>query len=260
MGRIADEPAGDWRASLRERGYAHWSRVVPPAMLDAARAAIAEDLRLHYDAAREREYSSRTYCPAIVAARPILDLVEASPVRGLLDDAIGFDALGRSDGQIAIRWAHNVDREFAPDWHIDGISSPDNGVPPGALDTLTAIVGVFLTTQPRAFAGNLTVWPGSHERLARHFRERGPQSLYEPLPEVDLGAPEQLVCEAGDVVLMHYLLAHDAAVNTSGVDRIAVYFRTLLRAIDDGRWDRWECLADPWRGWRLSDASSHAGR
>jgi len=243
----------DWRASLRDRGYAHFSRVAPPALLAAARAAIAEDLRLRYDAAREHEYGSRTYCPAIVASRPIMDLYERPPVRDILDAALGFEALGHSDGQIAIRWAHNVDREHPPDWHIDGIPSPYNGVPPGPLDTLTAIVGVFLSTQPRAFAGNLTVWPGSHRILARYFRERGPQSLYEPLPELDLGAPEQLVCEAGDVVLMHYQLAHSAAVNTSGVDRIAVYFRTLLRDVDEGRWDRWECLADPWRGWRISD-------
>lgn len=246
----------DWRASLRERGYAHSPRAVPAALLDAARAAIAEELRLRYDAAREREYGSRTYCPEIVAAPPILDLLERPPVRDLLDAAIGFDALGHSDGQIAIRWAHNVDREHAPDWHIDGISSPDNGVPPGALDTLTAVVGVFLTTTPRAFAGNLTVWPGSHRVLARYFRERGPQSLYDPLPELDVGASEQLLCEAGDVVLMHYELAHTAAVNTSDVDRIAVYFRLLLRAIDEGRWDRWECLADPWRGWKISDTAS----
>jgi hypothetical protein len=246
--------ATNWRASLRDRGYAHFPRAVPSALLDAARAAIAEDLRLRYDAAREREYGSRTYCPQITASGPIMDLYERPPVRDILDEAIGFDALGHSDGQIAIRWAHNVDREYPPEWHIDGISSPDNGVPPGALDTLTAVVGVFLSTQPRAFAGNLTVWPGSHRILARHFRVSGPQSLYDPLPQLDLGAPEQLVCEAGDVVLMHYQLAHTAAVNTSAVDRIAVYFRTLLRDVDEGRWDRWECLADPWRGWRINDA------
>ena len=243
----------DWRTSLLERGYAHWPRLVSPALVDAARAAIAEDLRSHYDASREQEYGSRTYCPTIVASRPIMDLLERSPVRDMVDAAIGFDALGHGDGQIAIRWAHNVDRELPPDWHIDGIPSPDNGVPPGALDTLTAVVGVFLTTTPRAFSGNLTVWPGSHRVLERYFRERGPRSLYEPLPELALGEPEQIVCAAGDVVLMHYELAHTAAVNTSSVDRIAVYFRTLLRDLDEGRTDRWEALADLWRGWRIHD-------
>jgi hypothetical protein len=244
----------DWRASLRERGYAHFPRAVPAALIDTARAAIAGDLRVNYDAAREGEYGSRTYCPALVAAPPILDLVERPPVRDLLDAALGYDTLGRSDGQIAIRWAHNVDREYPPEPHIDGIPSPDNGVPPGPLDTLTAVVGVFLTTTPRTFAGNLVVWPGSHRVHERYFRERGPRSLYQPPSEdLDLGAPEQLICEAGDVVLMHYELAHSAAVNTSEVDRIAVYFRLLFRAVADGRWDRWECLVDPWRGWRITD-------
>jgi hypothetical protein len=243
----------DWRTSLLDRGYAHFPRVVPAALLDAARAAIAEDLRLRYVAEREHEYGSRTYCPDLVSAPPIMDLLERAPVRDILDAALGFDALSHSDGgQIAIRWAHNVDREYPPEPHIDGIPSPDNGVPPGALDTLTAVVGVFLTTTPRTFAGNLVVWPGTHRVYERYFRERGPSSLYEPLPALDLGAPEQLICETGDVVLMHYELAHTAAVNTSDVDRIAVYFRLLFRGIDEARWDRWECLVDPWRGWRIS--------
>jgi len=236
---------------LRERGYAHFPRAVPDALLDAARAAIDDDLRRRYDAAREGEYSSRTYCPKIVASRPIMDLLQQPPVRDILDAALGFDALGHSDGQIAIRWARNVDREEPPQPHIDGISTPENGVSPGALATLTAVVGIFLTTTPRTFAGNLTVWPGTHEVHARHFAERGPQSLFEPLPQLERGEPHQLICEAGDVVLMHYELAHTAAVNTSDVDRIAVYFRLLFRDIDKGRWDRWECLTDLWRGWRI---------
>lgn len=241
----------DWRASLRERGYAHFPRVVPPALLDAACAAIADDLRLRYDPAREHEYGCRTYCPEITTARPIMDLLERPPVRDILDDALGFDALGHSDGQIAIRRAHNCDREHPPTPHIDGVPSFDNGVPAGRLDTLTAVVGIFLTTTPRTFAGNLTVWPGTHRVHQRYFAERGPSALVEPLPDLDLGQPQQLICEAGDVVLMHYELAHDASVNTSDVERVAVYFRLLFRDIADGRWDRWECLTDLWRGWRI---------
>jgi len=92
------------------------------------------------------------------------------------------------------------------------------------------------------------VWPGTHHLYERHFRERGPRALLEPPPAVELGAPVQLVCEAGDVVLLHYELAHTAAVNTSDVNRIAVYFRLWLREIDR---QRWECLANLWRGWRI---------
>jgi Phytanoyl-CoA dioxygenase (PhyH) len=240
--------ATDWRASLRERGYAHLPRLVPAERLEAARAAIRDDLTRHYDAAREREYSSRTYCPKLVGKRPIMDLFERSPVLALVEAALGVDALTWDRGQIAIRWAHNVDRELVPAPHLDGIASADNGVAAGSIQSLTAIVGVFLTTTPRAFAGNLTVWPGTHRLYERYFRDRGPRALFEPLPAIDLGAPLQLVCEAGDVVLMHYELVHTASVNTSDVDRIAVYFRLAWRDLDE---HRWEYLASLWRGWRI---------
>jgi len=59
-----------WRASLVEHGYAHLPRLVPAPLVAAARAAIDEELRLRYDAAREREYAARTYCPKLLGTRP----------------------------------------------------------------------------------------------------------------------------------------------------------------------------------------------
>jgi hypothetical protein len=238
----------NWRVSLVEHGYAHLPRRVPAPLVAAARAAIDEDLRQRYDAAREREYSSRTYCPKLRGPRPIMDLLERSPVRALVDDALGLDAVEWDRGQIAIRWAHNTDREHPPDPHLDGFPTDANGLPAGRVSSHTATLGVFLTTTPRPFAGNLTVWPGTHRLYERHFRERGPRALVEGPPALALGEPLQLQCEAGDVVLLHYELAHTAAVNTSDVDRIAVYFRLALR---DLAAQRWQSLADLWRGWRV---------
>jgi hypothetical protein len=83
--------------------------------------------------------------------------------------------------------------------------------------------------------------------------------VFEALPHVDLGTPVQLLTEPGDVVLMHWALAHTAAVNTSDVDRIAVYDRLLFpelhaKQTGDLGEGRWEYLARLWKGWRVEDA------
>jgi len=241
----------EWSSSVRERGYAHFSRLVPAALIDAARTAIEENLRLRHDAKRELQYSSRSYCPDLLGTRPIMNLLERSPVRDVVDAVLGLDAVAWDRGQIALRRAHNVDREQPPEPHLDGFADGRNGLPRGRICNHTATIGVFLTTTPRTFAGNLTVWPGTHHRYQQYFRTRGPRAMVEPMPAIELGAPVQLLCEAGDVVLLHYELAHTAAVNTSDVDRIAVYFRLRLRDIDA---QRWECLTNLWRGWRIADS------
>lgn len=70
------------------------------------------------------------------------------------------------------------------------------------------------------------------------------------------GEPQQLLCNAGDVVLCHYLLAHGAAVNTSPNDRYAVFFRLWHRDLENksGRqYDqlRWTHLTQMWSGWKV---------
>src|SRR6185436_4122294 len=100
------------------------------------------------------------------------------------------------------------------------------------------------------FAGNFTAWPGSHYIYERYFRERGPRVLTEPMPELEIGEPVQLMCEAGDVVFAHYELGHTAAVNTADVDRIAVFFRVVLRDAQKKK-AQWRYLTNLWEGWRL---------
>ncbi len=236
-------------APLLERGYVHVPGLVSLELVTRARAAIDDDLRRNYDPAKETDYSSGTYCAAICDTQAITDLLHGSRARDLVDAVLGLDTLSVSRAQIAIRWAHNVDREMPPEPHVDGVL-------PDRIANGTAILGVFLTTMPRAFAGNLTVWPGTHQRYERAFRERGPRAVFEPLPAIELGAPEQLVCAAGDVVLMHWSLAHTAAVNTADVDRVAVYFRLKFpelgaECVPDLAEGRWDYLSNLWRGWRI---------
>src|SRR5262249_29393490 len=154
----------DWTRFV-ERGYLHVRGLVALELVARARAVIDDDLRRSYDPAREDEYSSGTYCEAIRDAPAITDLLRCSGARDLVDAALGLDTLTVSPAQIAIRWAHNVDRELPPEPHLDGVL-------PDRIANMTAILGVFLTTMPRAFAGNLAVWPGTHQLYERAFRER----------------------------------------------------------------------------------------
>ena len=238
----------DWRNHLRVHGYAHFPRLVPEPLVAAAVTAIRRDLLESYDPSRQLEYDNRSYCPSLLGAPPVMDLLEASPARGLLDEAFGAGMVEWDGGQIAIRRAHNHPEAAAPQPHIDGFASGLNGLDGGKIYSLTALVGVFLTPVTRPFAGNYTVWPGSHYVYERYFRERGERAMGEPMPTPEVGQPVQLMCEAGDVILVHYQLGHTAAVNTSDRDRIAVYFRIWLRGLEERRWHH---LTHIWDGWNI---------
>ncbi len=238
----------NWHNELRTHGYAHFPRLVPEALVAAARAAIELDLHEHYDPRRQLEYDNQSYCPDLRGTPPIMNLLEASPARDILDEALGIGNVAWDKGQIAIRRAHNHPVPAAPEPHIDGFASGLNGLDGGKIYSLTALVGVFLTPVSRPFAGNYTVWPGSHYSYGRYFRARGERAMSEPMPTLELGEPVQLLCEAGDVVLVHYQLGHTAAVNTADSDRIAIYFRVWLRGLEQRRW---HYLTNIWDGWLI---------
>ena len=91
--------------------------------------------------------------------------------------------------------------------------------------------------------------------LETYFQQRGPVSLREGMPQVNLEYPKQLRCRPGDVVVCHYLLAHAAAVNTSDNDRYAVFFRLWHHDLDAKMGkaadaNRWIHLTKIWTGWR----------
>ena len=178
-------------------------------------------------------------------------LLTESRIAAKLDEAIGFDrlVLGYNVAQIALRRARNAPRPSPPEPHIDGLPTPLNGVPADVLvSNFTVLVGVFLSPVRSEFAGNFTVWPGSHHRLERHFRENGLETLRNGMPDIPLGPPIQLMVEAGDVGLCHYQLAHAVAANLSTADRYAVHFRLELADINQRRW---ELMTDIWQGWRI---------
>jgi hypothetical protein len=246
---VEPRPDDDWQLRLKRDGYAQFRGLCPPALVTAARTAIDADLAANYDPARQIEYDHQSYCPALRQAPVLMALLRESGITAPLDAAIGFDRLGYHHAQIALRRAHNAPTAEPPDPHIDGLYSPHNGVPADVLVlNFTALVGVYLSPTRQKFAGNFTVWPGSHYVLERHFREHGPDALRDGMPGIPLGDPVQLMTEAGDVVLCHYQMAHTAAVNLSDSDRYAVYFRLWFTDIDERRWD---LMTNIWDGWRI---------
>lgn len=237
-----------WRSVLRRDGYARFERLVPLPLIHAARKIIDRDVEEHYDPSRQAEYEHQSYCPGIRKHEAISRLLTNQAVAALVDEALGWDQLGYDCGQIAIRKAHNGNHPHVPEPHIDGIPTPLNGVTGSSLATFTALVGVFLSDVTQEFAGNLVVWPGSHEVLERYFRERGSAAMTEGMPRVPLGSPVQLMAAPGDLLLCHYQLAHAAAVNLSPNDRYAVYFRLWFKNIAPRRW---ELLTKIWTDWRI---------
>jgi hypothetical protein len=234
---------------LRQDGWAHFPEAVPSDLVTTAIDAIKADCAHNYDPTRQREYDNISFCPDLCDKPPISELLTHSTGRTVLDRVLGWHEIEFSPGQIAIRQAHNTDKPYPPVPHIDGIGTGANGLPTGSpISNFTALLGVFLTKVDIEFAGNFTVWPGSHHRLEAYFRNRGPQAMHEGMPQIDLGQPAQLFANPGDVILCHYQLAHAAAVNLSANDRIAIYFRVWLKGIERRRW---EALTNIWDGWKI---------
>jgi hypothetical protein len=238
----------NWVKHLRSEGYVQFNGLTPPSLVSTALAAIRLDLGTNYDSNRQVEYDNQSYCPDLRGSTPIMDLLVQSPIYETLDQVFDIERIIWDAGQIAIRKARNNPVQIPPEPHLDGFSSGLNGLQSGRIYNHTALIGVFLTPVRGVFAGNFAVWPGSHDVFESYFRVRGPVAMSEPCPRLAIGNPVQLECEAGDVVLAHYQLGHAAAVNTSDIDRVAVYFRVTLRSVE---LDRWRHLIKIWEGWNI---------
>jgi hypothetical protein len=248
-----------WLASFEKNGYALFPRLLDEKTVKAARRRIDKDLAKNYDPARKTEYDNQSFCPDIRNSDEITALFKHPQVQRRVGALVSLDQLGFDPGQIAIRRAHNVDRSYEPQPHIDGIPTPHNGVAGDELSPFTMLVGVFLSDVIADFAGNFTVWPGSHLLIEQYFRKSGRESLRKGMPQIPRGLPVQLHASAGDVVLCHYQLAHAASVNTSDNDRCAVFFRLWQHEINPGynpsyRESRWTHLTHLWTGWKIGEA------
>jgi hypothetical protein len=236
------------KQEIFEKGYVKVPGVVPQVMVNDALKAINHSLGdKGIDPDKLITFRSQSYTPEVTSSPAIVDLLNKTPALALAESAIGEGKTNRvKAGQIALRFPQMMDPPPAPNPHLDGMHTPTNGVPKGQILNFTMLVGIMLNDVSQPYAGNLTLWPGSHFLYERYFREHGWDSLLGGMPPVDLPEPEQIMGQAGDIVLCHYQLGHTAAINISPHIRYAIYFR--LTHIDHEQTKR-EALTNIWLQW-----------
>lgn len=115
--------------------------------------------------------------------------------------------------------------------HIDGYGIEGQTEP----HTFTLLAGIYLDDESKPGRGNIWVWPGSHRGHEQLFRQRGVDVLLGPDsqgghaclldPPPDLGRGQPVLADRGDVLLAHYLLAHNQSGNMWSPLRKIVYYR-----------------------------------
>jgi len=237
----------DQRRDFREKGFVRLPGIVPPDMVKEAVRTINMSIGQNgIDPALLNQYRSQSYCTDVQEHPAVGGLFNSTGIGSVVDDLIGAGKYHDvTKAQIALRFPSDGPRENSRP-HIDGMHTPTNGVPEGTINSFTGLVGVFLTDLDEDFAGNFTVWPGTHLRNEAYFRERGPQSLLEGMPQVDLPEPEQIKVKAGDAVLAHYLLSHAVAPNRAVFTRYGLFFR--FWHVEHAS-HKWETLTNAWLEW-----------
>lgn len=235
------------KQGLLTDGFVKLPSIMPPELVAKALRAINASLGSQgMDPQQLPVLRSQTYCPEITRTAVITGLYNESPLRSIAESLIGENAIRPINyGQIALRFP-TMNEPVQPRPHLDGMHSPNNGVPAGAINNFTALIGVFLSDIPHEFMGNFTVWPGTHRLYEDYFRQHGPQSLLDGMPPVDLPAPQHVTAKAGDAVLAHYQLGHGIASNTSPYTRYAIFFR--LHHVNHET-VKWECMTNIWHEW-----------
>jgi hypothetical protein len=236
------------RRALLDGGFLLIPGLVPRERIEVALKAINQSLG-EEGIAKDQLWTLRaqTFCPELAPAPEILDLYRATPVVALAEAAIGHGKIAEpTTGQIALRFPQKIAEPKLPHPHIDGMPGPLNGVEAGTLYHFTALAAVFLSDVSGPFQGNFTVWPGSHRTLETYFRAHGAGELVRGFPPIEMAPPRQLNARAGDVLLAHYQLAHNAAPNLGPLVRYAVFFRLAHQDHDP---TSTATLTDLWREW-----------
>lgn len=230
-----------------QQGYLKVPGVVPQVMVDAAVRAINAALGEGMDPAQVHIYRSRSFCPELQREAVITDLVNKTPALALAESLIGAGKIKPvGGGQIALRFPTLQDPPGEPRPHLDGMHSPNNGVPAGTIRNFTMLLGVALSDVATTYAGNLAVWPATHHIYQDYFREHGPLALLNGMPPVDIPAAVQVMAKAGDIIMAHYQLAHGVTPNASPHTRYAIYFR--LHHVDHEEIGM-DSMTDIWREW-----------
>ncbi|WP_308638096.1 phytanoyl-CoA dioxygenase family protein [Paenibacillus silvisoli] len=235
------------KKSMLTQGYIHIPGVIPRVLVDQAVKHINHAVGQGMPVEEMTKYRAQSYCPELTDKPPITGLFNDTPVKGFVEDLLG-EGMARQigGGQIALRFPTLQDPPVVNRPHLDGMYSPNNGVKEGTIGNFTMLVGVLLSPVRTTFAGNFTVWPGTHTIYEQYFREHGPESLLNGMPPVEIPEPVQTMGEPGDVFLVHYQLAHTVALNASPNTRYCIFFRVKHKEHDQD----WKApMLDIWKHW-----------
>lgn len=238
------------KSSFKRDGFVHLPGAVAPELVESALHAINYRVGRGIPAEELAVWQSQSFFPDLQKQPVITDLFNASGLRATLQELMGPENVAAmKGGQLALRFPTEPGAQMElRGGHIDGIYSPNNGVIKGTLSSFSALVGVFLTDVDRDFAGNFTIWPGSHRKMEEYFRAHGTDIITQKnrTPPIDQGEPLQIRVKAGDAVLAHYQLLHTATPNGAPRPRYATFFRVIHPAHES---HKLECLCDLWREW-----------
>ena len=230
-----------------EQGYLLVPGVVPKARVDAALRVINHSLGQGMKEEDMTKFRAQSYCPELTRTDEIVGLVTKTPAWDFAESLIGVGEIDMpTSAQIALRFPGLHNPPSAPKPHLDGIHTPTNGVPKGVIMNFTMLVGVFLSDVPHDFAGNFTVWSGTHHQYEQYFQEHGAETILDGMPSIDLPPPTQLRVQAGDVAFVHYETAHAASLNISPNVRYALFFRLHRHGHNDRKV---AVMTDIWQEW-----------
>lgn len=235
------------KQSMLQDGYIKVPGVIPRVMVDDAMRHINHSVGQGMNVSDMTVFHAQSFCPELQGHAVISDLYNKTPVADLVQSLLG-EGMARpaQRGQIALRFPSLQDPPGQPGCHLDGMYTPTNGVPQSKISNFTMLVGVLLSPVRSEYAGNFTVWPGTHTIYEQYFRENGPEALLNGMPKVELPQPIQTTGEPGDVFLVHYQLAHGVALNVSPFPRYAIFFR--VKHVDHDK--DWKApMTDIWLHW-----------
>ncbi|SDX08344.1 hypothetical protein [Paenibacillus sp. CF384] len=214
------------KQSMLTKGYIHIKGAIPKVMTDHAVKHINHSVGQGMPPELMPTFRAQSYCPELSDKPPITGLYNDTPIKAYVEELLG-EGMSHpiTGGQIALRFPTLQDPPTIHGPHLDGMYTPTNGVKEGTIGNFSMLVGVLLSPVREPFAGNFTVWPGTHTTYEQYFREHTPDALFNGMPPVELPEPVQTIGEPGDVFLVHYQLAHTVAANASPNTRYAIFFR-----------------------------------
>ncbi|DBA03456.1 TPA: hypothetical protein N0F65_002864 [Lagenidium giganteum] len=220
------------RQSFIQNGYLVIHSAVPMHLVNAALRRINHDLGVPGRMIDGGVEGAAKLSGNVSNSDEILNLFHLSSASAYAEALVGIGKVAPPQGaQIALRFPElGEPREpLGTEWHTDGMRQ-------GKLHPFTLLLGVALSEVREPLSGNFTVFPGSHQSLAKMLRPDGKlagcddecyraDSVWGDGTLPDLGIPVQLLASRGDIVLAHPNLAHRGGLNFSPDIRYQVYFR-----------------------------------